>query len=174
MARAIPGIRNRIPGARSARMRTMPGGFRTRVPRQPSSRQFSAAHRTQLRDVSGRFAGGWGFAWQGIEAAGKFLENYESSTYRSIEDKMQDLSEQMVAYAKENAPWQDRTTNARSGLQGGVVQNSQHDWTLWLGHGDDIYYGIWLEVRWGGKFAIIQPTLVYFTPIVAAELGGGR
>lgn len=63
-------------------------------------------------------------------------------------------------YAKSKAPWQDRTGNARSGLGS--------TWTANIGgtgstYTIDIYhrvpYGIWLEVRWGGKWAIIDNTI---------------
>lgn len=55
-----------------------------------------------------------------------------------------------------NAPWQDQTGNARSGLRGEAFHEPNR-------HGFDLFhsvpYGIWLEVRWSGKYAIIGPTL---------------
>ena len=59
---------------------------------------------------------------------------------------------------RENAPWKDRTGNARAGLK------AQHDSTPMVEHTLVLYhsmpYGIWLEVRWSGRYAIIGPTMV--------------
>jgi hypothetical protein len=62
------------------------------------------------------------------------------------------------AYARLNAPWTDRTTNARNGLtaKGGLAGPGLG--VLVLAH--RVPYGIWLEVRFGGKYAIIMPTLI--------------
>ena len=40
-------------------------------------------------------------------------------------------------------------------------QDNDH-FTIFLGHGANVHYGIWLEVRWGGRFAIIVPTIEHF------------
>jgi hypothetical protein len=59
-------------------------------------------------------------------------------------------------YARSNAPWTDRTTNARGGLFAKAYRSAK-------AHGIVLYhtvpYGIWLEVRWGGKYRIIVPTI---------------
>jgi hypothetical protein len=59
-------------------------------------------------------------------------------------------------YARSNAPWTDRTTNARGGLFAKAYRSGR-------AHGIVLYhtvsYGIWLEVRWGGKYRIIVPTI---------------
>ena len=66
------------------------------------------------------------------------------------------------AYAKSNAPWTDRTGNAR----GGLFAEPFHDYGN--NHGYDIAhsvpYGIWLEVRWDGKYAVIGPAVERFAP----------
>jgi hypothetical protein len=60
------------------------------------------------------------------------------------------------AYAKQNAPWQDRTTAARLGLQAQAFHDpSRHVIVLY----HQVPYGIWLEVRWAGRYAIILPTI---------------
>ena len=61
------------------------------------------------------------------------------------------------AQMKKNAPWTDRTGNARRDLFAVAGQ----DGTMFyidLGHGPTIHYGIWLENRWNGRFAIVLPT----------------
>lgn len=59
---------------------------------------------------------------------------------------------------KRDAPWQDQTGNARQGLKARAVRDPRGDrFHLVLFH--TMPYGIWLETRWGGKYAIILPTL---------------
>lgn len=66
------------------------------------------------------------------------------------------------AYAKTNAPWTDRTGNAR----GGLFTAPFHDFGN--NHGYDVAhsvpYGIWLEVRFEGRYAIIEPTVQAMGP----------
>lgn len=59
-----------------------------------------------------------------------------------------------------NAPWEDRTGNARSGLFAAVVREAARDIVvIYLSHGHTVYYGVFLELARGGKYAIIMPTL---------------
>lgn len=60
------------------------------------------------------------------------------------------------AYARSNAPWTDRTTNARNGLFA-KAERARPFYRIIIGHG--VSYGIWLEVRWSGRYAIIRPTV---------------
>ena len=75
----------------------------------------------------------------------KALETYLKSQAPAVQD-----------YARQNAKWNDRTGNARQGLfaqyKGG---NGSHVITVY----HTVSYGIWLEVRWAGKYAIIEPTV---------------
>lgn len=71
-------------------------------------------------------------------------------------------------YARTNAPWSDRTGNARQGLF------AQHDAEPMVRHELTIYgtmpYTFWLEVRWSGKYAIIGPTMLDIAPDMASDL----
>lgn len=59
-------------------------------------------------------------------------------------------------YARQNAPWTDQTTNARNGLMTDTEHaNDTHAIVLY----HRMPYGIWLEVRWSGAYAIILPTI---------------
>jgi len=60
------------------------------------------------------------------------------------------------AYAKANAPWTDRTGNARQTLFT-VVDLATDMVTLYLSHGME--YGKFLELCNSGKYAIIMPAL---------------
>lgn len=71
-------------------------------------------------------------------------------------------------YARTQAPWTDRTGNARAGLF------AQHEADHMVKHELIIYgtmpYTFWLEVRWSGKYAIIGPTMFEMAPRMAADL----
>jgi hypothetical protein len=56
------------------------------------------------------------------------------------------------AYMKANAPWTDQTTNARNGLRTYPFHEGRTH-GFHLAHG--VPYGIWLEVRWNGRYGII-------------------
>jgi hypothetical protein len=60
------------------------------------------------------------------------------------------------AYARTNAPWTDRTGNARNGLVGAAFKGSNSFGIIIAG---TVSYQIWLEVRWSGRYAIIRPTV---------------
>jgi hypothetical protein len=62
-------------------------------------------------------------------------------------------------YMRTNAPWTDRTGNARSGLHA-FVQIDGHTVTLVLSH--RVNYGIWLEVANSGRYAIVTPAIRLF------------
>jgi hypothetical protein len=68
-------------------------------------------------------------------------------------------------YARTNAPWTDRTGNARAGLF------AKHQAIPMVEHRLVVYhtmpYGYWLEVRWSGRYAIIGPTVFHTAPELA-------
>lgn len=61
------------------------------------------------------------------------------------------------AMAKRNAPWTDRTSNARNGLFANAVIEPKKRYAIVLAH--SVPYGIWLEVRFSGRYAVILPTV---------------
>ncbi len=79
----------------------------------------------------------------------------------------------LEAYAKQNARWDDRTTNARQSLFS-VVDSESGKTTIYLSHG--MSYGVYLELLHQGRFAIILATLeAHYEPIQASYrrmLGG--
>lgn len=171
--RSVPGAPRSVPGA----PHYVPGGptrnfpnFVTTVPNQGSSGGFRDIHRRQIRDFSGRYAGPTGIAWQGLDVAfdriGEYGEHVERVTSQSIDE----LASEMESYAKANAPWEDDTTDARQGLKGFAVHSDTRH-TAWLGHSVD--YGIWLEIRWGGRFAILLPTLREFQHRLPSKIAAG-
>lgn len=63
-------------------------------------------------------------------------------------------------YAKNKAPWTDRSGNARSGLGStwtGAVTATNATFTIDIFH--RMPYGFWLEVKYNGKWGIIDKTV---------------
>lgn len=83
------------------------------------------------------------------------------------EDILTQQAIDILAYAQENAPWSDRTGDARSGLDVDVDSDGDSI-TLQLFHTVD--YGLWLEVIQNGRFAIIMPTLEHFSSQVLGSV----
>lgn len=78
-----------------------------------------------------------------------------------------DFAPEIEATAKSNAPWEDRTGDARAGLRASV-ENQDGLVVLSLSH--SVSYGRWLETIQNGRFAILIPTLEEYHRQVAAEV----
>lgn len=83
-------------------------------------------------------------------------------------EAFEDAADQVRETAQWNAPWEDRTGEAREGLQTKVEANNG-EVILTLFH--TVEYGLWLEVIQNGRFGVIMPTLEQQAPIAfkAAE-----
>lgn len=75
---------------------------------------------------------------------------------------------QVETHMKQNAPWTDQTGNARQGLRAEAYDLSDTEKGIILYH--QVPYGIWLEVKYSGKYAIILPTIEVMGPEVMAAL----
>ena len=84
------------------------------------------------------------------------IGSIDDSTHRFLSAVMGFHAPQVEAHAKRNAPWQDISTNARNGLFA-TPEINRPTYRVILGHG--VPYGIWLEVRYAGRYAIIEPTI---------------
>jgi hypothetical protein len=73
------------------------------------------------------------------------------------------------AYMRHNAPWRDQTSNARNGLKATTMHVPFKSHSIILSHG--VPYGIWLEVRFSGKNAIITPTQKAMGPLILQMIG---
>lgn len=115
---------------------------------------------TRIRGSGGQFGSsrGWFTSSTLYEGIGQF----RIKNLRKMEDIAQEFARDLVAYAQLNAPWNDRTGDARAGLSTEVEVAIRDEILVSLFHTVD--YGIWLEVRWGGKYAIIDPTIEAMGP----------
>lgn len=129
-----------------------------------------AQSRVRVRDARGRFSGGWGLSITGLEAASDALYERLDDRLQTVKDAAEDLASEMLSYAKANAPWDDRSGTARRELWSSVVWTSETTFSIMLGHGAEVFYGIYLEVKWGGRYGIILPTLMQYAPRLNAHI----
>lgn len=102
------------------------------------------------------------------QAFGDLVENYTKTVFLSGRRVAEARALDMENWAKANAPWQDRTGNARAGLNAVVKQSPGVIAEIVMSHGVD--YGVWLEIANGGRFAIIAKTIDTFGPIFMADM----
>lgn len=69
---------------------------------------------------------------------------------------------QIQAFMMSEASWTDRTSNARNGLRCKVVVQPDKV-ALVLHH--SVPYGVFLELRWGGKYGIIPAAMAAGGPL---------
>jgi hypothetical protein len=91
------------------------------------------------------------------------LRTFNARADRAITATMGFYATRAVQHARQNAPWTDRTANARNGLFA-RAERDVPNYRIIVGHGVD--YGIWLETRWSGRYAIIRPTVDVIAPQV--------
>jgi hypothetical protein len=96
------------------------------------------------------------------------LERFDASVHEAIRRTLEYWAARAVSQMRQNARWTDQTSNARNGLATRVFVG-QDEAALVLFH--TMPYGIWLEVRWSGRYAIIGPTLNDIAPKVLQMVG---
>ena len=105
----------------------------------------------------------------------KGLISYASKLSKGLGMYSETTALQLEGYAKQKAPWTDRTGKARERLKASVKKESDFKYEITLAHGVD--YGVWLELANEKKYAIISPTLKYYGPLIMKGLkllvGGG-
>lgn len=110
-----------------------------------------------------------GFKWDVPPTAvfPQMADQYTKAIFQSGRRIAYEQAEAMENYAKTNAPWTDRTGDARERLHA-TVEETGPIGTIVLSHGVD--YGIWLEIANGGRFSIIPETIDVFGPQVMRSL----
>lgn len=79
-------------------------------------------------------------------------------------------AEDATAWMKENAPWQDRTGDARKGLHVEEKESPGVLTELVFSHGEDVPYAVWLEIAHAGQYAIIAPAIDYWGPKLMQDI----
>lgn len=108
--------------------------------------------------------------WVGDDAMLRAMDAYAGKVLSAVRQVAEYWKGQWEADAKANAPWQDQTGNARQALHAGIEEMAHDAVRLYLSHG--VNYGLWLEVRFAGRWSIIWPTIEASLPHIRAMLQG--
>lgn len=100
----------------------------------------------------------------------KSPQEMERKLLRAVGANMRYWDGPVERWMKHNAPWNDRTTNARNGLFAVARRVSQTLFSIIVGHTVD--YGVYLEEGTENMRArpIIRPAIAMFSPKVIATL----
>ena len=110
------------------------------------------------------------FQWQGADRMVNRIGEYGEAIHFAVRQVAEYFRAVLETYAKENAPWEDRTANARQTLHALVDDLAKDVVALYLSHG--VTYGLWLEIANGGKYAVIWPTIEAHLEAIAKMLKG--
>lgn len=80
------------------------------------------------------------------------LKSFPAKFDRALAAAVEYSATRSEAFMKQNAIWTDQTSNARNGLHT-IPFHETRSHGYHLAHG--VPYGIWLEVRWDGRYGII-------------------
>jgi hypothetical protein len=111
-----------------------------------------------------------GVQWVGLTDLQRKIASTDDQVHKFLTEVCQLHAPRAESYAKRNAKWHDRTGNARNGLHG-VAESQGKTHQIVLAHG--VPYGIYLEVRFSGKYAIINPTIAVEGPEVMRTVANG-
>ena len=92
---------------------------------------------------------------------------YAKRLYQAVVKLAEDFAVRMEGYAKQHAPWTDRTGHARQGLVARVFPTAAAVVIVLAG---TMSYSIWLEVANQGRYAIILPTIDAHRAAIAGAL----
>lgn len=118
-------------------------------------------------------------SWSGDERVKQNMRRYGEEVKRAEREVALFFAGKIEQDARENAPWTDRTGNARQSLRAYVNDDVPPTYpdpqdlardvvALYLSHGMD--YGVYLEARWQGRYAVIMPTLQRYYPEIKKML----
>jgi hypothetical protein len=99
------------------------------------------------------------------------IEQYGDRVLVAVQAVAGRIATAMQNDARTQAPWTDRTGNARSGLFGVATRDAAAKLVIvYLSHGPTIDYGLWLELAHGGNFQIVMPVVERHLPAIKADL----
>jgi len=111
-----------------------------------------------------------GFRWvySPQQAFPELGEAYATAVHNGVVAIANRWAPEIQNWMKDNAPWTDRTGNARQTLYTEVRDVTRSMVELILSHG--VEYGLWLEVRWAGRWGIVNPALDHFAPQIWGDV----
>ena len=105
--------------------------------------------------------------FDGFDKLATHMEEHDRKVKRVVLGHFLRASDEATAYAKTNAPWTDRTGNARAGLHSSVdIQPNSFELIV----AGSVFYQIFLETRFSGRYAIILPTVNHIGGILMQRI----
>jgi hypothetical protein len=96
----------------------------------------------------------------------KTLEAWKVAMRARLQRAMEDVARRIEDWAKANHPWTNRTGAAEAGLHATVTFLGD-TCGITLAHG--VFYGVYLELKWGGKWGVITTALTsHYGDVMAA------
>jgi len=84
------------------------------------------------------------------------IKGFDAKLQRGVDLIIGLFVPRVEGYARTHAPWTDRTGNARNGLRATAYEaGAKHGIVIF----HSVPYGIWLEVRFEGRYGIIDDTI---------------
>lgn len=110
------------------------------------------------------------FQWQvtPTRTFGELTDAYIAAIRNGVRQLALRRAPEIEAWMKANAPWTDRTANARQTLVAEVEDAALDMVEIVMAGGVD--YQIFLELSNGGAYAIIAPAVDHWGPIVWADV----
>lgn len=85
------------------------------------------------------------------------IQNFSNEALNKVESYLEEQADSLEKFMKKNAPWNDRTGNARRGLVAKVEKPKNKYYRIGLKH--SVKYGLYLENYMEKRFAILEPTV---------------
>lgn len=101
------------------------------------------------------------------------FDKLNNNVKKVVKGRVEDYAVKLENYMKTNAPWEDRTGEARRGLTAEITFEGEGKFRITLGH--TVSYGIYLEYREfsvKGRLSILEPTLNNFSNELVKILEG--
>lgn len=130
--------------------------------------KLGSGPKARFRDVRGVYRKAPGGAVRIFDQIGPRLAIGPEVAAGAVESVLEFYRDQVEEWMRENAPWEDQSGDARDGLTAEVQRAKVLEYDLYVYHTVD--YGIWLEIRWNGKYAIIQPTIEHWGHFLMQEM----
>lgn len=92
----------------------------------------------------------------GVMNVVKNLNTFKANTARRAGVIMGYVGDGTVVYAKRGAPWRDRTGDARRSIHS---ESDQDGVNITVSIGIGVYYGLYLELDYGGRYRIVDPAV---------------
>lgn len=113
-----------------------------------------------------------GFYWKDDTLARALeanIKTFPAKLDRAITSAVEFQATRGESHMRGNAPWHDRTGNARAGLHTSTEHHPMVRHSIIFAHGVD--YGIWLEISHDGKYSIIPASLQHTGRELMALIG---